>query len=94
MEPNLSIDNRRCIEKMTVDEIRAAKMRLEDRIGEAIEREIEEFSKVYDWGCIDVSVDTDIEYYYMEGQEKNKRMPMASCVKRNVSVKSDLLEEL
>lgn len=94
MEPNLSIENRRRIEKMTVDEIREAKMRLEDRIGEAIEREIEEFSKVYDWGHIDVSVDTDIEYCYMEGQKKDKRMPMISCIKRNVRVKSDLLEDL
>lgn len=92
-EANTGIDTRRQIESMTLGEIKEAKSRLVDRIGEAIEREIEAFSKVYNWGIIRVDVETDVEYCYAEGMYKDKRHALVSRITRKVIVKSELEED-
>lgn len=92
-EANEDIDTRRQIESMTLGEIKEAKRRLADRIGEAIEREVEAFSKVYNWGIIRVDVETDVEYFYAEGMYKDKRHALVNHITRKVIVKSELEED-
>lgn len=89
METNKEKDTRRRIEDMTISEIREAKSRLEDRIGEAIEREVEAFSQTYDWGHIGVSVETEIHSTGLGYIVDKRKYPCR--VERNVCVSSDLV---
>lgn len=95
--PNMEQTNantRTRIEDMTLGEINEARMRLEDKIGEAIQREIDEFSKSYDWGKISVDALMEIEYmeknhdYFREGSK------ILSHIKRDVEAIRDVAKGL
>lgn len=71
------------IEDMTLGEIKAAKTRLEDRIGEAICVAIEDFQRTYDLGYVDLSVETDIRRF----RDMNGVEVADPTIKYNVNVK-------
>lgn len=79
------------IEDMTLGKIKAARLRLESKIGEAIEREIDAFREVYDWGHLAVQVDTDIEYPCFD---TDKRSCPVARITRTINVKSDAIEDI
>lgn len=83
MEQTNAVTRRR-IEDMTLGEINEARMRLEDKIGEAIQREIDEFSKAYDWGKISVDALMEIEFIeHNHDYLRDKCREIQSRIKRN-----------
>lgn len=91
-EANTGIDTRRQIESMTLGEIKEAKSRLADRINEAINREVKQFSEEYNWGSIAVNVETEIRRCNFDGIYLSDRNAPRH-VTRTITIKSDLEED-